>query len=658
MRNRQINLDFHTSEHIDGIGSRFSKENFQQALTVGHIDSITVFAKCHHGWAYHETEVNKMHPHLKFDLLAAQIEAAHEIGVKTPVYISVGYDERALREHEDWRMWTKEDYDAQRCPTMESAMFHYACFNSEYIDYLMAEIEEVVKNYDADGIFLDIVSPHECYCPKCCAELEARGGKVGNLKDMLEFGEEVFERYYNRAREVVDKIKPGLPIFHNAGHVYRGRRDLMHHISHFEIESLPSGGWGYDNLPITAAYVRNFDKEFLSMTGKFHGTWGEFGGYKHTNALIYETALALANNAGCSVGDQLHPDGEMDLVTYKMIGKAYERVEKISKIQQGARNVADIGVLSAEAAYWHYKTIDFGFDDPGYQESDTGAVRILNEGHYLFDFLDFDSDFSGYKLIILPDRIRLDGEIKLKLENYLKQGGKLLMSGSSGLLNNKDEFFGDFGISFKGKSEFSPVYTVPKFTFGEIGNTAYVTYAKAYNIEADGKISIADRENPYFNRTSEHFCSHQHAPNNKNAVGSTAVINGNVAYIGINIFEEYAKTGCIFAKDFVRYVLEEMVEKSLKCDIPSQGTATMLRKSDAEFVHLVYTPIVKRGDGIEVIEDIVPLYNVDCTVRTEIERVSEVKLMPDGKKIEFTQKDGKLCFTVPRVDCHAVIEIR
>lgn len=49
MRFRQVHLDFHTSEAIDRIGSRFEKEQFQQMLKLGHVDSITVFSKCHHG---------------------------------------------------------------------------------------------------------------------------------------------------------------------------------------------------------------------------------------------------------------------------------------------------------------------------------------------------------------------------------------------------------------------------------------------------------------------------------------------------------------------------------------------------------------------------------------------------------------------------------
>ncbi len=102
MRFRQVHLDFHTSEHIPDIGKRFDKKQFQNALKLGHVDSITVFSKCHHGWSYHPTKSNRMHPELSFDLLGAQIEAAHEIDVRTPVYISAGFDEKYAHEHPEF----------------------------------------------------------------------------------------------------------------------------------------------------------------------------------------------------------------------------------------------------------------------------------------------------------------------------------------------------------------------------------------------------------------------------------------------------------------------------------------------------------------------------------------------------------------------------
>ena len=107
MNFRQVNLDFHTSEMIENIGGKFNKEQFQAALKKGCVNSVTLFAKCHHGWSYHPTKTNEMHPHLNFDLLGAQIEAAHEIGVKTPVYISAGLDEKTARRHREWLVRNK-----------------------------------------------------------------------------------------------------------------------------------------------------------------------------------------------------------------------------------------------------------------------------------------------------------------------------------------------------------------------------------------------------------------------------------------------------------------------------------------------------------------------------------------------------------------------
>ncbi len=50
---RQIHLDFHTSPHIPGVGREFDRSAWQDALRTGHVDSITCFSKCHHGWSYH-----------------------------------------------------------------------------------------------------------------------------------------------------------------------------------------------------------------------------------------------------------------------------------------------------------------------------------------------------------------------------------------------------------------------------------------------------------------------------------------------------------------------------------------------------------------------------------------------------------------------------
>ena len=94
---RQVHLDFHTSQLIPGIGERFSKTQFQEALKLGKVNHINIFGKGHHGYSYFPTRVGTTHPNLEFDLLGAQMEACHEIGVKCPVYFTVGWSVAGCR---------------------------------------------------------------------------------------------------------------------------------------------------------------------------------------------------------------------------------------------------------------------------------------------------------------------------------------------------------------------------------------------------------------------------------------------------------------------------------------------------------------------------------------------------------------------------------
>lgn len=174
MRFRQVHLDFHTSEAIQRIGSEFNKKQFQDMLQAGHVDSITVFSKCHHGWAYHPSQANEIHPHLSFDLLGEMIAAAHEIDVKTPVYLSAGLDEKLARIHPEWLIRDQQDRTNWVSGFM-SPGYHQFCFNSPYLEILTEQVKEVVRSYDADGIFLDIVGVRECYCHNCVTSIRTRG---------------------------------------------------------------------------------------------------------------------------------------------------------------------------------------------------------------------------------------------------------------------------------------------------------------------------------------------------------------------------------------------------------------------------------------------------------------------------------------------------
>lgn len=67
IRYRQVHLDFHTSEYIPDIAADFDKDEFAKTLEEAHVDSITCFARCHHGWLYYPSKKfpELIHPGLK-----------------------------------------------------------------------------------------------------------------------------------------------------------------------------------------------------------------------------------------------------------------------------------------------------------------------------------------------------------------------------------------------------------------------------------------------------------------------------------------------------------------------------------------------------------------------------------------------------------------
>ena len=634
MRFRQVHLDFHTSPAIPDVGGAFDAEEFQNALRTGHVDSITVFSKCHHGYSYHPTKVNEMHPGLGFDLLGVQLRACAEIGVRAPVYISAGFDEKYAVKHPEHLVRSSPDQKIG----FDEPGYHLICFNTPYLELLLAQIREVLELYHPAEIFLDICSIRECRCAYCVESMKRKGYDPSDRRDVYRHGREVYFNYTKAVSSLVGEVSPGTAIFHNAGQIPFGDREFASYDTHLELESLPTGGWGYDHFPMTASYSRRLGKEYLGMTGKFHTTWGEFGGFKHPNALRYETSLSLALGAKCSIGDQLHPSGRADMSTYRLIGAAYSEVEAKEKYCRDVTPVTDIAVLS-----------------DGYP---VGANRILLECKYLFDVIDRYCTFDGYGLVILPDSLEPDTVLEEKLCSYLEHGGRILATGKAGFDKN-GYFLGKSFLRIKGEHENKPNYMRPCSPDGFVnGVTEYHMSVSSYDFECTGFRTAAYAVDSYFNRTAEHFCSHRHTPARPGDGYPGAVISDSVGYISWRVFEDYASLGSLHLKELVRVMIGMLLPSpSMKVSgLPDRGVATLNRQGGRLVCHLLYAHTTVRGRGVEVIEDTVPVHDVTVRVKTD-KKPSSVKLQPGNGDLPFTYEDGEVKFTVPVVDIHQMTVI-
>ena len=350
--------------------------------------------------------------------LGEMIEACRRVNIQNPVYITVQWDELTAREHPEWRVVRAQHGSFQSVGKsggdadlnqLDPQWHPVSVIHSDLVDRIIAQATEVIERYDPEGLFMDILLPWQDVSPLNLSRMEACGLDPEKEADRLQNDREVILAYYERFWDAIREISPKIRIFHNSGHIYKGDRIRYEQFTHLELESLPTGGWGYDHFPMSARYASQLGKEFLGMTGKFHTMWGEFGGYKTAVALEYECAQMVALGARCSIGDQLHPCGKLDKPTYERIAPAYGRVQQLEPYLSEARPVASIGIISAEA---HHRSRD-------YEPVDIGAGRILLESQQMFDLLDWESSLENYEVLLLPDCLKLSIDQADRIKEYI-----------------------------------------------------------------------------------------------------------------------------------------------------------------------------------------------------------------------------------------------
>ena len=661
---RQIHLDFHTAPEIPDVGRDFDAERFAQVLTDAGVDAVNLFAKCHHGFVYYEgSKVGTPHPNLSRDLFREQVDAVKAAGIAPVAYVTAGWEQRATHLHPEFR---RLDGDGAvitvNGPERESG-WREICFNTAYLDDLVAQIEEVGRMFPKiEGYWLDIVRQTPCACPRCLDDMADHGLDPYDAGDRRRQAVRVRDLYFRRATAAA-KAMGDVTVFHNMGHLPRGDRGIFDHFDHLEIESLPTGGWGYDHFPVSAAYAGTLGRPYLGMTGRFHTMWGEFGGLKSANALRYEAMQMLAFGAAVSIGDHLHPTGVIDEGVYEAIGAAYRETGKVAEFVTDTTALADIAVYSAAARHIPGEAEEGARD----VAEDSGAVRVMLEGHYLFDVIDDESALDAYKLVVFPDTVRFDAELTAKVERYLAGGGKVLLSGDSGLDEDGNETI-EIGGRREGRSPFEPDFVALADGFAPEGfDTHLVRYGRSRRLTVTTGESMGDIHDPYHNRSGRVHCGHLHFPARPEPSGyAVGVVTDNTAVFAHDVFTSYVETGTVNLRHQIERVIDRMLGdgRSLRTNLPSYGRATVRRQADRDVIHLLAVPLAMRGtfwdQPIQVVEDMPRSSGIWIDYAPHRE-VASVTLQPQNTKLDTELdteiKSGRLHVTVPPFEGRQIVVV-
>jgi len=636
---RAIHLDFHTMPGVYDVGRDFDAAQFAETLARASVDYITVFAKCNLGFAYYPTKVGIVHPGLRTpDLLGPMVAACHERGIRIAAYINTGLDHECSVRHRDWLKLNARGqvYEMERM----GHFFRKMCLNTAYARYTLEMVEEVLDLYPVDGVFLDCFTTDPCYGGECIDEMRQWGMDPMDEAQVMEHDWLVTQRFCGQVESIVRGKGLDINIYFN-GLPYRNEP------THVELEVLPTGGWGYDYLPWAIRYARTLGRPYFTMTGRFHKSWGDFGGLRPYQSLLYDLYYSIANGGTCSVGDHMHPRGPLDAAVYAVIGQAYGETRKLDPWTEEARSEAEIAVVSPMIG--HYTRPRAARDIA------SGASRMLSELKQQFDVCDGQGDLSAYRVLILPDDAPMTPDLQAKLEQHLARGGWLIASARAGLNAEGTAYaLPGYPAVYVGPEPHDPSFFVaqPEAASG-IPAMPVTIYTPGVAMQAaEGATTLARLYRPYFNKATWDWRHEDMYMPPEGDTGRPALVKrGRMIHFSFPIFGAYYEHAVVQYRDLLASCLAQALPDPMvrTRNLPSFGQATVTRQGARRMVHLVaYVPEL-RGPTHQMIEEPITLENVEVQLRMDGRKVEKVYLAPSGEELPHEQAGGYVRVMVPRV---------
>lgn len=647
---RSVHIDFHTMPKVDDVGADFDPDDFVRTLKDAHIDAVNVFAKCNLGFAYYPTEIGIPHPGLQCDLLGRMVEACRDAGILVVAYFNAGLDHEHALRHRDWCV-LRENGVLYKEDKLDN-FFRRMCLNTPYGDLLVSMAGEVLRKYPVDGLFFDCFNAYEpCVGLECQKVMESQGL---DILDPASAGKVRAWSNLNFARRIRAITPPDKLLFFN-GIPFKDEAGLC---SHFELECLPQSFWGYDNFPANVRYSRNLGRHVIGQTARFQVCWGDLGGLRPKEALRFDCLNTASNGVACGIGDHLHPRAHMDKAVYQVIGECYAELAALEPWIKDAKAKAEIGVLLSSDLMEYPISCNEKSNAPV-----AAAVRMLTELKHQVDVIDWDFDFSKYKVLVMPDKVTVPDRFKDKMRGFIEKGGGVIASWRSGLEEHGSNFalYDKWGVENLGDEDFNVEFLEAVGSAAkDIPPTPITIYKPGLKLKANSAETLAFIWEPYFNKSWDGYHGNFYTPPKVRTDRPALTRNGSVFHFSFPVFDAYYSHAYTAYRTLLANCLDALLpDPLLKVgNAPSFARATLTEKGVQTMIHILSFVPEKRGEK-QMIEEPINLRDVKISLRLDGRKAVRVFLAPERTELEFMVSGGRLSFVLPEVAGYkmAVVEM-
>jgi hypothetical protein len=369
--------------------------------------------------------------HKDVDVLRSLIDEAHANGIKVvPMWLETVDGQKGggcryeAEEHPDWR---------QRSATGEALSF--LCFNSPFRDYQLAQVREVLENYDIDGVYFDQF-PMSCHCEHCRFKFRKMfnydipsNPQPGTREwtQLRAFAEHSICSFCADVRSCIAECRSDVAFIQN--------------VPYWEETYIPEVTGRYADIVLPEVYLvdRVETLELKAGLTKAYSKKPIWFCVRHVT--IHDArinpipqTLLLLSVAGAN---RFSPTMlEFSALDYNKQGRedikqTLSDLTKLDSALEGTEPLKYCALLHSKCSEAFYFT--------PHLESFEGFHRLLIEQHIPFEILteeDIGQDgLSAYKVLILPNTVCLHKNTVKGIERFTEKGGGVVATFMSGLMD-------------------------------------------------------------------------------------------------------------------------------------------------------------------------------------------------------------------------------
>jgi len=631
-----VHFDLHASEDITDAGRTLTAEMVDTFLLKVKPDFIQIDCKGHPGITSYPTKVGYHVTGFQKDPLHLWRDVTEKNKVALFMHYSGVWDGKACTEHPDWAV-VKANGEVS---TQKTSFF------SPYLDELMIpQLKELSSEYHVDGAWVDgecwAVEPD--YSEKAIQEWTKRTGLKDvprkkddpNFPQYMEYMRSLFRDHMNKYIDAIHAFDPNFQITSNWAY-----SSLMPEKVEANVDFL-SG----DVTPQNGVFRSAFEARCLAPQGKPWDLmgWGfswNGGKMPMSDKSVIQLKQEASEIMAMGGGVQFYFQQNRDLSLKPWLAGKLAEIGAFCRERQAychkAQAIPQVALLYPTKSYMNHSSSAYSFPTDKLQAAlyalldNQLPVEILMEHH-------LTGKTGRYPLIVIPECDYIEPSLLNELQEYIKNGGKLLIIGT--------ETAGIFGKELGIQSAKT---TDEKTQFISAANRLGCVSSKMLEAElsADSKV------------ISRFYGSNDYRDASKTVASSAKQVGkGKIAAIYFNAGTAYSQYKTPVIRDFIAETIAQLSPEKMVEVTGSQLVHLAVNKLKGKtMVNLINVAGEHTNQSAIAYDQVPTLADLTVSVKTPA-KPAKIVMQPEGKEMQFNYSNGKSTVLIPKLEIHSILEI-